>query len=313
MTKHALLLFGMCAALQACDSQVAPLSQTPEAGVANGFTAIAAGTTNLNAISGVSDSALWVVGDKGTIGHWNGSSLVFEKSGTQANLRGVFAVTADQAYAVGDGGTFLERTATGWKQVAQGITREVLTAVWADTTRVVAVGSFGVIVLGTGITYQNISNSSYQENLFGVTGTSGGPITAVGALGLVLSITETSVSRVTIPNFTKLLVGVATGPSATYIVGQEGTVFVADASGINPVNGCPVSALRSVALTGPDAWVVGWDGTICKVAGTTTTSFPYSDSRWFNGIYAASPTSLWVVGASGTFVHGLPLSPRGDE
>jgi hypothetical protein len=315
--KQALLLLGICgicAALEACDSRVEPLAQTTEAGAPTGWTTITAGTANLNAISGVSDSAIWVVGDRGTIGHWDGSRLVFEKSGTQVNLRGVFALSADQAYAVGDGGTILQRTATGsWQPVGQGVTGETLTAVWADTTRVIAVGSFGTIVLGGATGYQPITNPSFQENLFGVTGTAGGPITAVGALGLVLSITGTNVSRITITNFTKLLVGVATGPGATYIVGQQGTVYVADATGINPVNGCPVSALRSVSLAGSDAWAVGWDGAICKIAGTTTASFPYSDSRWFNGIYAASDTSLWVVGASGTFLHGLPLPPKGDE
>jgi hypothetical protein len=313
MLKKALFLVGICATVAACDSPVQPLAQTLEAGVVTGWTSIAAGTANLNAISGISDSAIWVVGDKGTIGHWTGTSVVFETSGTQANLRGVFALSADEAYAVGDGGTFLHRTAAGWVPVAAGLTREVLTAVWADTTRVVAVGSFGTIVLGSGTTYQLISSSSFQENLFGVTGTLGGPITAVGALGLVVSINGTSVSRVTIPNFTKLLVGVTTGPGATYIVGQQGTVYVANGAGINPVNGCPVSALRSVSLAGTDAWAVGWDGAICKITGTTTASFPYSDARWFNGIYAASATSLYVVGASGTFFHGLPVPPTGDE
>ena len=139
-------------------------------------------------------------------------------------------------------------------------------------------------------------------------------MTAVGALGLVLSITGTTVTRVPIPNFTKLLVGATgTGPTNTYYVGQEGTVFRVDATGINLVPGCPPSALRSVSTAGAVAWTVGWDGTICKISGANVTSYPYTDARWFNGVYAASATSLWVVGASGTLLHGLPrLLPQGD-
>ena len=114
---------------------------TPPAVVAPaGWTVLAAGSTNLNAVNGYSDSAVWAVGDQGTIVRWDGASLTFETSGTTSNLRGVWAVDADHVYAVGDGGTILERTGGAWMAVGVGATRQVLTAVWADNTqRVVAV------------------------------------------------------------------------------------------------------------------------------------------------------------------------------
>jgi photosystem II stability/assembly factor-like uncharacterized protein len=307
--KQAFLIALCCGILGACDQGTSVPQQGPEAGTPTGWTVIPAGTANLNGVSGVSNSAVWVVGDKGTIGHWDGTKLLFEESGTKANLRSVWALNTEEAYAVGDGGTILKRGAGGWQLVAKALTRQVLTGVWADTTRVVAVGSNGTIILGTATGYQLVSNSSYQENLFGVTGTPGGAVTAVGALGLIVELNGTTVSRTPITNFTKLLVGVATGSSNTYVVGQEGTVYRADATGLNPVNGCPATALRSVATVGADAWIVGWDGTICKIAGSDATSFQYTDNRWFNGVYAASASSLWVVGASGTLLHGLPLPP----
>ncbi len=310
--KQALVIALFCGAMaNACNSgTAAPPPPSGEASAPTGWTVIPAGTANLNAVSGVSDSAVWVVGDKGTIGHWDGTSLTFESSGTTANLRGVFARSTTEAYAVGDGGTILHRVGTAWQQVAAGLTRQVLTGVWADASRVVAVGSNGTIVLGGAMGYQLVS-SSYQENLFSVTGVSGGLVTAVGALGLIVELNGTTVSRTPITNFTKLLTGVATGSSNTYLVGQEGTVYRADATGLNPVNGCPSSALRSVSTVGADAWIVGWDGTVCKVAGRKVTSYPYPEARWFNGVYAASATSLWVVGSSGTLLHGLPLASGG--
>lgn len=306
--------------LWACDQAVPPPSVVLDAGDDTGWKVLAAGTDNLNAVSGLTDKAVWVVGDHGTIGHWDGAKLDWEKSGTTANLRGVWALSESAVYAVGDGGTILKRDAAGvWTLVAAKVTREVLTSVWADSQRVIAVGSGGTIILGGATPYQLLANTACSnkpcnENLFGVTGTAGGAITVVGALGLVLSITGPAtgpaIARVTIPNFTKLLSGITTGSANSYFVGQQGTVYRADATGLNPVAGCPTSALRSVSTVGPDAWIVGWDGTVCKVAGMKATSFPYSDTRWFNGIYAASATSLWVVGASGTLLHGLPLPPE---
>jgi photosystem II stability/assembly factor-like uncharacterized protein len=291
---------------QGCEN-VTAIPPPPDASTPAGWTVLAAGTANLNAVHGLSDTAIWAVGDRGSILHWDGASLTPEASGTNANLRGVWAVDADHVYAVGDSGTILARTGGTWAPVGVGATRQVLTGVWADTTRVVAVGSSGAIVLGTLATgkYQVIANADH-ENLLGVTGTPGGPAVAVGALGLVLSLKGQALSRTPIPAFSKLLTGVATAPGVSYLVGEQGAVYRSDAAGINPVSGFPTSTLRAVSITGSDAWMVGVDGTICEAAATTTTCFPYSDLRWFNGVYAASPTAIWVVGATGTLLHGLP-------
>jgi photosystem II stability/assembly factor-like uncharacterized protein len=305
---------GLCAmplvaALQGCEKRAASPA-APDGSLPAGWTVIPAGTANLNAVSGVSDDAVWVVGDHGTIGHWDGTKLLWEKSGTQSNLRGVWTLDTDHAFAVGDGGTILERKAGSWQQVGAKLTRQVLTAVWADTTRVVAVGSFGTVVLGGATGYQLLSSPA-SENIFGVTGTPGGAVTAVGALGLMLQLSGTTLTRTPITSFNKLLTGAGTGPSGAYFVGQQGTVYRADATGLNPVVGCPGTALRAVSPVDANAWVVGWDGTICEISGTTATAFPYTDNRWFNGVYAASSTALWVVGAGGTLLHGYPTSPDG--
>ena len=292
-----------------CD-HVVSLKTSPEASVPTGWTLIPAGTTNFNAVSGVSDDAVWVVGDHGTIQHWEGKSLTLEPSGTTVTLRGVFALDTDQAFAVGDAGTILQRMNGTWSQVGMGVTRQVLTGVWADTARVVAVGSGGTVILGMGGNFQVIPNP-LQENIFSVTGTAGGTVTAVGALGLLLQLNGNSLSRTPIPAFSKVLSGATIGPTAAFYVGQNGTVYRNDATGLNAIPGCPPAALRAVASVDNDAWAVGWDGSICKISGTTSTGivYPYTSARWFNGIYAASSSSLWVVGSSGTLLHGLPENP----
>ena len=140
--------------------------------------------------------------------------------------------------------------------------------------------------------YKLIPNS-HAENLLAVTGTAGGPAVAVGALGLVLDVTpQVQLPRMTIPAFSKLLTGVASAPGLTYLVGEQGTVYRSDAAGINPVIGLPRRRCGPSSITGTDAWVVGCDGTICKVTGSdhhvlTRTAI----TRWFNGVYAASATS----------------------
>ena len=306
--KAAVLIAATLFLAPGCE-EVTPLPATVDASVLTGWTVIPAGTANLNAVSGVSDVAVWVVGDRGTIGHWNGTQLTFEQSGTNVTLRGVSAIDTDQAYAVGDQGTILQRKQGVWKQVGAGTSPQALTSVYADSQRVVAVGSFGTVVFGTPsamtATYKLVPNSN-SENLLGVSGTPGGVITAVGALGIVLQVNAGGVSRVNIPAFSEHLAGTASSSAATYFVGQLGSVYRSNGAGPTAVTGCPLSSLRAVSTTATATWIVGWDGTVCEISGTKATSYPYSDLRWFNGVYAASATSLWVVGASGTLLHGLP-------
>lgn len=312
-------LLGLSA--EACNSNIAPPAALAEASVPTGSTAISAGSANLNAVSGVSDSALWAVGNLGAIYLWNGTKLVKEASGTTVTLRGVWAVTTDLAYAVGDGGTILQRQGGAWHQVGTGITRQVLTSVFADTTRVVAVGSSATVIVGTAaagytlLTPPKVNGNLVGENLLGVSGVAGGTVTAVGALGIVLQLNGMNLSVVTTPN-SNLLAGSASSAGGSYYVGQQGTVYLANGGPLTTIKGCPSTSLRAVSTTTSKtgatvAWIVGWDGTICMVSDALTppVSFPYTDGRWFNGIYAASPTSLWVVGASGTLLHGLPVNP----
>ena len=67
----------------------------------------------LNGVSGVMSMAdapyLWAVGNEGTIIFYDGSEWRDEKSGTSRLLRGVSALSTEQAWAVGNGGTILHR------------------------------------------------------------------------------------------------------------------------------------------------------------------------------------------------------------
>jgi hypothetical protein len=188
----------------------------------------------------------------------------------------------------------------------------VLTGVWADSTRVVAVGSFGTIVLGGSTGYAVVPNKTYTQNIMAVTGVAGSSVLMVGSLGLVLQMNGMALSAVPLASFNKLLTGVVSiaKGSAWSFVGQQGAAFIDSSGPPTLLSGCPASQLRSASSAdGMTVWAVGWDGAICKIANGIATSYPYLDARWFNGIYAATPTSLWVVGASGTMLHGYPKNP----
>jgi photosystem II stability/assembly factor-like uncharacterized protein len=53
---------------------------------------------------------IWVVGEKGTILYFDGSSWTRQESGTQNTLYGIFRAGSRDLWVVGEKGTILRRT-----------------------------------------------------------------------------------------------------------------------------------------------------------------------------------------------------------
>jgi hypothetical protein len=275
---------------------------------------------NLYAISGYGENVVTVVGERGTIVRFDGGPgdagplpgtevrLLPEVSGTTAVLRGVFVLDADKAYAVGDGGTILARSGGKWTTVGAGVTQASLTAVWADKDRVVAVGERGVVLFGDAKGVFTVVPNDGIENLLAVTGSPGGSISAAGAMGVVFSVAQDALTRRPIAGFTKQLAGATTSSSGTYFVGVDGSVLRGSGGSFAAIEGFPSAALRGVAAPGAELWVVGFDGTVARRVGKEITRVTPLDGRWLTGLYAPSPSSIWIVGRSGVVLRGPPTS-----
>ncbi len=304
-TWPTLLALPLCAALTECEgvppAPVAADAMAPE----ERWTALDVPNVTYFAVSGFDASEVFIVGEKGTILRWDGSLLQQETSGTTVSLRGVAVAGIGEAFAVGDAGTILHRTAGGWLPEGAELATEVLTSVWADPTRVVAVGETGAFLVRQDEVWKRIAND-YLEDLLAVGG--GDSIAAVGALGMLLTFDGAALHRRPIPQFNKPLAGTTTGPAGRWFVGLEGSVFQGQPGSLHAIDGFPPVFLRSVTAPGPDVWVVGWDGVIMRVvAGTPNRLAPFDD-RWMNAVYSSSISDVWIVGRSGLVLHGPPTS-----
>jgi hypothetical protein len=245
--RSALAFIVLAPALVGCEhvTSIAAGAST-DGGYSTGWTSMDAGAVaNINAISGAGENAIVIVGDNGLAAVWDGTTLRRESTGTSVNLRGVWALDASHAFAVGDNGTILERKGTTWTRLdttaaltagldagagdaggaeagATASALPVLTAVWADAQRVVAVGEKGVVLYRDAADFVRVPNKEVQ-NLLGVTGTAGGEIDAVGGLGVVFDVTATALTRRQIAGFTKDLAGATTTAAGSYFVGLEGS------------------------------------------------------------------------------------------
>jgi len=125
----------------------------------------------LRHIAGVSSNDIWVVGDRGVIRHWDGSTWKAPGNdlGT-ATLNGVWATSPTSAWAVGAYGTVLNWNGTTWSKVEQNLTSELLTAVWAaNPTDVWVTGGSGSLLHWDGRTWAKVENPS-RSGLYSIHG-----------------------------------------------------------------------------------------------------------------------------------------------
>jgi photosystem II stability/assembly factor-like uncharacterized protein len=265
-----------------------------------------AGPTNFNAVSGSSASNVFVVGDEGTVLHWDGTALLREESGTSANLRGVTVASDNLTYAVGEQGTILRRQDGVWSADVP-VTSAVLNAVWADDASAVAVGEQGIALVFAGGIWTLIANTR-NDNYYAITDSDDG-LYAIGSLGVVshIDIAAASISATSLPGYTKLLAGATRWAAGAYFVGVEGGFFFWSAGQATQTQGLPQVFLRGVAVSDGDVWVVGNQGFVAKLpGGQNPTIIPTPDERWLIGVYAASAADLWIVGRSGAILRGPP-------
>jgi hypothetical protein len=100
----------------------------------------------LNAVWGPSHKDIYAVGEAGTIVHYSGTGWTKETSDTTETLRAVWGSAADDVYAVGTAGTILHSRGDGrWTRQASG-TKTVLNAVWGRGRAVTFVAGGGVVL-----------------------------------------------------------------------------------------------------------------------------------------------------------------------
>jgi photosystem II stability/assembly factor-like uncharacterized protein len=265
-----------------------------------------AGPTNFNAVSGSAANNVFVVGDQGTILHWDGTALLPEASGTSANLRGVTVAGDNLSYAVGEQGTILRRQDGVWSADVP-ITSAVLNAVWADDVSAVAVGEQGTALVFAAGVWTLIANPR-NDNYYAITNSDDG-LYSIGSLGVVshVNVEAKSISAVSLPGYTKLLAGATRWAGGAYFVGVEGGIFFWSAGKASKLEGLPPIFLRGVAVADGDVWVVGHQGFVAKLpGGQGPTIIPTPDQRWLMSVYAASANDLWIVGRSGAILRGPP-------
>lgn len=236
-----------------------------------------------------------------------------ETSPVTSLLHGVWAVSASDVFAVGDGGTILRRTGGAWSAMASGSSSSLRgvwalssSNVWAVGTTVSASSSTGTILRFNGTSWSTVTPGiTLPSSLDAVWGSSANDVWLVGS-GTVLHWNGSTFS--TSATFSGTLGAVSgTGPTDVWATG-ENTNLHHFTGGIwtNPtIPGLGTSTFFAVlALATNNVWVTDfvsnketeqWTGGSSWTPHATNSG---AGAGIFNGLSALAANDIWGAGAS---------------
>jgi hypothetical protein len=289
---------------------------------------------NLLGVWAGSATDIWIVGESGTIWHWDTTTSAYQNvsSSTTENLFAVWGAGPSDIWAVGAKGLMLHYDGTSWKAAHQ--------ATWTDAQAVaVAPGNLAWVFDTSATTpliqYFNGTSWSAETNPMPAPqpfrdayALSASDVWAVGDGASVLRRQTGTWAMVTGHGLGVNLTAVwAASATSVFVGGQNGTVVEHDSTlGTWPAYTFAVATTATV----DDIWGVVGDTYV--VAGTQlyrndgtdtvlTSVFAAGAGNDLNGLWASGSSDVWAVGNNGTVVHGgqttwatvtLPGSPTTD-
>ena len=263
--------------------------------------------TSAASFGGVWGSAsdnIWVVGEGGTILHWNGQAWSSVSSGTLASLRAVWG-SEPNVWAVGDtegaGKLVANVVDSDWLAGKIGLV-PTLNCVWGSGPGDVwAGGDAGTMVHFTGASFSTVATAS-PESIRGIWGSGPNDVWAVGDSNTIQHWDGTAWSLVYQGEGYTRFNGIwGSGPSDVWAVGAHGVVYHWD--GVSWAFDPSSPNVDLVAVWGSsssDVWILGENGTVWHTDERLLFGDPPQLRVLLNGVWGSAPGDVWAVGSTGT-------------
>jgi hypothetical protein len=214
----------------------------------------------LYAVWALDANNVWAVGSVGSIMKWNGTTWTAQLSGTTDDLKGIWGSDANHIWAVGDKGRIVAWNGSAWAPQTSRTTMDLAGVGGSDARNVWTVGDEGTILKWDGTAWAPQASGT-SSGLNGLIALSSSSAWAVGYDGTILK--------------------------------WNGSTWAAQASGTTEM-------LKSI--WGSDAnhvWAVGgWGGLILKWDGTAWSEQPSGVTTTFESVWGTDSSHVWAVGSS---------------
>jgi hypothetical protein len=267
-------------------------------------------TRAMKGVWGSSAKDVFIVGDGGTVVHYDGLSFAAMATGSDEELRGVWGSSPSDVFAVGSTSTVLHYDGVTWSSMGTGplTNYQYLYGVWGSSGKdVFAVGQTGSILHYDGSAWTVVASGT-TSTLWSVWGSSASDVYAVGDSGTILHYDGKSWKPES--SGTSLTLLSVWGSSATnvFAVGSSGTILRRDGTGWTTMSSGVKTALVGVwGSSAGDVYAVGpgvlGGGVILHHDGTGWKTMGGATQDLF-GLWGSSATDLFAVGDFGEILHG---------
>lgn len=233
----------------------------------------------------------------------SGSWSIHTTLPSERTLRGVSALSADDAWAVGDNGTIVHYNGTAWVTVSSPVTSRLNSIHMLSSTLGWAVGVGGKIIRynGTQWVTESFSEDNELNSIFMVSPIDGW---AVGAAGKILHYNGTNwVEFADTGGMEWYDVGFIS-PTDGWLVGNQGLIY--HWNGISwslnaDTGGTVWSSVHMFSAL--DGWLTGDQGVIYHWNGISWSLHSDMGGDNWNAVHGTLPTDGWIVGAGGQILH----------
>lgn len=268
--------------------------------------------TSLNSIWGSSGQNIFVVGDSGTILHFNGISWESVESGGGEALYGVWGSSGTDVFAVGANGLIQHFNGTAWQRIDTGLPGTVLSGVWRNTgSRAYASGSeVSILSSPSASPWEIMLQQPNYADFRGIWGSSDANIFAVGEFGTIFHYNGAIWSPMA-SGTTNTLYGIW-GSSAEdiFAVGDQGTILHYEGTKWAPVASGTTEMLKGVwGNAANEVYAVGENGTLLRYDGAAWIPVKAGTEELLNDVWSGKRNDIYAVSAEGSIIHGYAGFP----
>ncbi len=268
-------------------------------------------TSTLMDIWGSSGNDIFVVGDKGDVLHFDGSTWNSMESGTANWLWGVWGSSPTDVFAVGSHGTILHYNGSVWDSMSSG-TDVFLQDVWGTSSdNVFAVGSSKTILHYDGVNWTAMDvDAPTGYGGYGIWGDSSSDVFVASDQPAIWYYNGSAWSVLNSGLDTDLRAIWGSTSSDVFAVGDYGVASYYNGASWTPFNTGVEKALRGIWGTSTaDIFAVGgggWQGDsiILHSDGVNWSTMTSGMQTFLYGVWGSSSTQVFIVGSNGTILRG---------
>ncbi len=257
--------------------------------------------TQLNDVFEVDEDNAWAVGDNGIILKKSAGAWSGVPSGTTKNLLDVFFVDNNHGWAVGEGGTILFNNGTEWSAMNSDVTKTLYGVYFANAQNGYAVGAGGTVLHFDGSSWSAV-NTGVTVDFFAIHGLDANHIWATGKSGNLVFYDGTSWTKSIIVN--RDMLGIwAIAPNKVYTSAKAGRVYSYNGQTWTEILSGSTRDLNDICFIDEnEGYAVGAQGTLVYYNGDVWAPIASGTTQNLNGVYFSSSSSGYFVGAGGVIV-----------